>query len=269
MAGSEVVLPMPTGFFYVTILLIMAQARKRTRSEWVTSKKSSRSQGTQTSGQTATFRKANRRHPAGPKKSGNLKQQVASLQKVVRQILPEIKNATIDLAQTNITSSGTITHLTAIGAGTGESERIGEDVTIRSIICKGYFTIMDGATPAVVGARYYRFAVIQDKQQIGDTSSTLTTAFSTSDPVLALPSLSFADRYRYLWVSPLIAGYAVITGNQFAVCNWSWSGTIPVGYNGTASTDITKNGLYFCILTTDNANALDFTGTARVSYTDS
>jgi len=248
--------------------MVVGSSRKRTRAQFVPFRRTFNSQGTQTQGTTAVFRRANRRFAAGPKKSGTLRQQVSSLQRVVRKILPEVKNASIDLGQTNITTAGTVTHLTAITQGIGEDQRIGEDVTLTGIIIKGFFTSVDATPPTTTGS-YYRFALICDKQQVGDTSATISTAFSSTNPVLALPSISFNDRYRYLWVSPLMAGWRITTGNQFPVCNHSWKGSIRVGFNGTASTDITKNGCYFVILTNDGANVLDFTGSARVSYTDS
>jgi len=245
---------------------------KRGRASWVTAPaaKRFRSRGTQTGfrGTQSTFRMANRRTVAGPRKSGTLTQQIRSLRAVVNKILPEIKNLTVDLAQTNITNAGTIQHLTAIADGTGENARVGEDVHVTSIICKGRLQTIDTSNPTGGGGSYYRFVLLTDKQQVGDTAPGVSTVFSSADPTLTLPNVSFADRFRFLWIGPLIAGYSVAGGGALPVCNISWKGNIKVGFNGTANTDIQKNGCYFAILTNDGNNVVDFVGSARVSFTD-
>jgi len=39
-------------------------------------------------------------------------------------------------------------------------------------------------------------------------------------------------------------------------------------YNGTANSDIQKNGIYVVFLTDDGGNVVDFTGVARIGFTD-
>jgi len=216
----------------------------------------------------AGLQRFNRRYPNGPSKKGSLAQQVKSLQRVVKDILPELKNFTVDLGQTNFGVSGTIQHLTGIAQNPAENQRIGEDVTVKSIAIRGKISDMT-STGTLSTPSYYRFYVVKDRQQVNDTTPAISDIFSSTDPVLALPSISFSERFTFLWQSPLLQNNAVLTGNQFPVCTWSWSGTIKVGYNGSGSTDIQKNGIYFVILTTDAGGVVDFTGSARVSFTDS
>jgi len=219
-------------------------------------------------GPTATFKSANRRTAGGPTRRGSLQQQIKSLQKVVKEILPEIKNIGIDLAQTNITSSGTIQHLTAIPQGVTEVTRVGEDVMLREIIVRG--RLSDLTTTGTTSVPfYYRFALVVDKQQVADTAPAVTQVVDTADPVNALPNNSHSERFRFLWVSPLIQNNAVLTGNQFPVCDHTWKGALKIGFNGANSTDIQKNGVYFMILTSDTGNTVDFAGVARLMYTDS
>jgi len=216
----------------------------------------------------AGLQRFNRRYPNGPSKKGSLAQQVKSLQRVVKDILPELKNFTLDIGQTNFGVAGTIQHLSGIAQNPGENQRIGEDITVKSISIRGKISDMT-STGTLSTPSYYRFYVVKDRQQVNDTTPAISDIFSTTDPVLALPSISFSERFTFLWQSPLLQNNACLNGNQFPVATWSWSGTIKVGYNGTASTDIQKNGIYFVILTTDAGGAVDFTGSARVSFTDS
>lgn len=216
---------------------------------------------------TAPFRSANKRRVGGVRSGGTLTQQVKNLQKVVREILPEIKNIGIDLAQTNFTSSGTVTHLTAIPQGVTEVTRIGEDVNLRELFIRGNISNMltTGTTSTPV---YYRFALIFDKQQINDTTPAVTDIFDSADPVRALPNNSNSERFKFVWVSPLICNNSVLNGNQMGVVTHTWRGLLKVGYNGANATDIAKNGAYFVILTSDSSNTVDFTGVARLMFTD-
>lgn len=219
---------------------------------------------------TTAARRFNKRFPRGPRTRGTLYQQVKSLQKVVRDILPELKNASIDLAQTNITSSGAITHLTAISQNTTEVTRIGEDITVTKISIRGALSGQANIDPVTNNVPfYYRFFIVRDKQQVNDTVPAISDIFSSSNPVLALPSVSFADRFQFLWLSPVVSNQQYQTGTRTLIANHDWFGTIKVGYNGTASTDIQKNGIYFGILTSDTGSVVDFTGSARVVFTDS
>lgn len=217
-----------------------------------------------TTGQVSRF---NKRFLRGPSTKGSLYSQVKSLQRVVKDILPEVKNASISLNQTNLSTSGVVVHITAISQSTTATQRIGEDITVKKISVKGKLEQMlsTGTTSTPV---YYRFFLVRDKQQINDTVPANTDIWSNSDPTLALPNISFEDRFSFLWVSPLICNNSVLTGNQMGVCNHQWSGNIKVGYNGVNTSDIQKNGIYFGILTSDTGSTCDFTGEARVSFVD-
>lgn len=209
----------------------------------------------------------NKRFLKGPRTRGTLFQQVKSLQRVVKGILPEVKNAVISLNQTNFTSSGVVVHLTAIAQNTTVVTRIGEDITVKKISLRGKLSSVassSGVTPV-----YYRFFLVKDKQQVNDTSPTISDIWSSTDPVLALPSLSFEDRFSFLWVSPVQTHVGISSGNNTGHIENVWSGNIKVGYNGVNTTDIQKNGIYFGILTDDGNNVVDFTGEARVSFVDS
>lgn len=208
----------------------------------------------------------NKRFLTGPSSRGTLTQQVKSLQRVVKSILPEVKNASISLNQTNITTAGAIVHLTAISQAVTATQRVGEDITVKKISVKGKLTSFAAASNTA--PVFYRYFIVKDKQQVNDTVPAIGDIWSTTDPTLALPSISFEDRFTFLWVSPLQCSNQMLNGPQVPACNKQMSCNIKVGYNGTATSDIQKNGIYFGILTDDGNNIVDFTGEARISFID-
>lgn len=215
----------------------------------------------------ANLRFLAKRYVKGPSTRGTLYSQVKSLQRSIRSVLPEIKQTNVSLSQSNITTAGTISHVTAITGGTGDNNRVGEDIRVKKIAIKGFFgTVASGVTASPV---YYRCYLIVDTQQQGDTTPTLTEVFNQSDPVLQFPSPNFSGRYRFLYCSPIMSNNSIIqgTGNQ-GVIDYTWSGDLKVGYNGGGTTDIQKNGVYFIIQTNDGGNVVDFNGSAFVYFTD-
>lgn len=207
----------------------------------------------------------------GPKTTGTLYAQVKALQRAVKNLGPEKKYTDLTLAQTNITVAGAITHITAIAQGDSISTRTGNAVTVVSIACKG--KIATGANALAVGS-YLRVLVVCDKQQVADTSpapaTIITDGIFTADPVSMLPNTDFLERFRILHSSRLYDGSRIATGTATQDRTWefSWSGNIKVQYNGTASSDIQKNGLYVVFLTDDGGNVLDFSGVSRIGFTD-
>lgn len=209
----------------------------------------------------------NKRTVSGPSKRGTLFNQVRSLQRVVKQILPETKNIDISIANTNIATGATVNHLTAIAQGVTESSRVGEDITLRKLVIKvglnEWTTTNSTSVP-----KYHRLFLVKDKQQISDTSPAYTDIFTTNDPMSAMPLTANAERFVFLYTSPLISTNDLVQGTKSPAFEYSWSGTLRVGFNGTASTDIQKNGLYLVLLTTDSGGFMDLTGTVRLQFTD-
>lgn len=215
----------------------------------------------------ANFRFLSKRYVRGPSTRGSLYSQVKSLQRTIKSVLPELKEVNVNISQTNVTTTGTITHITAIAGGTGDNSRVGEDIRVKKIAIKGFFgSVAAGVTASPV---YYRCYIVVDKQQQADTTPSLTEIFNTSDPILQFPSPNFSERYRFLYVSPIMSNNSIIQGTQNqGVIDFTWSGDLKVGFNGGNTTDIQKNGVYFIIQTNDGNNVVDFNGSSFVYFTD-
>jgi len=217
---------------------------------------------------TRTFSTINRRTTRGPRRTGTLTQQVRSLQRVVRNLAPEIKYLDTSIVITDITSSGNVTHLTAVAQGDTQSTRTGNTINLSTL---HWQIVVRNSTATSLSS--LRYAIVIDKEQVGDTSPAVTDVFSSTDPVVALPSLENLERFRILYMSPLIelgrvqrATGVIATYPQFS--KFTWKGNVKVSYNGAASSDIEKNGVYMIVMTDDSSNTIDFEGVCRIGYTD-
>lgn len=210
---------------------------------------------------TSKYSSFNKRTVAGPRTRGSLYSQVKSLQKVVKRISPEIKNLDVTITQANITTSGTITHISAIPGGSGANARVGNTVDLTGLVLRLALSQTSNGT-------YQRIYVIQDRQQVADTTPSITDIFSTAVPVNAQPNSDNIARFSFLWVSPMIEGTLVNAAQQKTVFEWSWKGSKKISFNGTASSDIEKNGLYVVTLSDQSGNTVDVQGTVRLQFTD-
>lgn len=204
-----------------------------------------------------------RRVVKGPRRTGTLVQQVKALQNAVAALGPELKTHDQTLSLTNITTGHSITHITAIAQGDTVATRTGNAVILKKLNFRGGFT-----ESSMTDGNHYRLCIVQDKQQVADTDPSISDIFNPSSPNTVLPNVNSLERYRVIWMSNSIGGTNTKTG--FGPSSWEYSTNlnVRVGYNGTAGTDIQKNGLYFIVLSDDVSDTVDFSGIVRLQYTD-
>lgn len=229
-------------------------------------------------GRQSTFRGIQRLTRAavrGPSKRGSVFRQVRSLQSYVSGLKPEVKYTDTSLSSENVTTAGTVVHVTAIAQGDTIATRTGDQINVRSIDIRGSLDIPSGATPTAFG--YYRVALVQDKQQVADTAPTAAAIFTSTAPEFLLPNVAALDRFKIIYLSQLFDPRMMVADTDFTsgvpptqmpVFSFSWTGNIKVRYNGTAGTDIQKNGLFVVFLTSEGGNTVDFRGLCRVGFTD-
>lgn len=212
----------------------------------------------------AGFKPFNKRSTAAPSARGSFKQQLASLRRAVKHLAPELKLTDVNLQQSNVTSAGSIQHVTTIAQGTDTNQRVGNTINVRNISIHITYTAASDAT----GTATMRYALVQDKQQIADGPPAVLDVFNSADPKITLPAVGSRERFRVLWMTKPFTQTEMNTGTRPYTREFVWNGNLQVDYNGTATTDQQKNALYFIILIDSTANTADFTGTLRVQYTD-
>lgn len=220
---------------------------------------------------TSRARQFNRRVARTVSGKGPLRSQVKDLQKFARSLAPEVKVIDIDCTSANIALTGAVVHITAVAQSDNVDGRTGNTINVTGVALRGFFTSASDS-PSFGNAR---FALVVDKQQVADTAPTASTIFANSgSAVWALPNNIQRDRFRILWVSHvydlrrlLMDSDNASASTQTNQVEFNWTGNLRVSYNDTAATDIEKNGMYFVILN-DSANTLDYSGIARINYTD-
>jgi len=135
--------------------------------------------------------------------------------------------------------------------------------------CKGIrFICPDDAAVEAIG---FRIAIVQDMQQVGDTDATIAQIFGGGTPIDTFLNVDSLGRFKILYMSKFISNNMVdsTTATMSPVVEWSTECDIPVRYNGTAGTDIQKNGIFFVTLSNDAADTIDTSGTCRLGFIDS
>lgn len=207
--------------------------------------------------------------------SGSVVQQLGRIKRYLGKQSPEIKYFDVALTQADIGDPGSVLHISGIAQGDTLATRTANSITVKSITVRGRLNYPVAITPT--GNSYYRLALVVDLQQVPDTAPALTDVFDQSDPTFIYPNENNLGRFRYLWLSAIYdprrlafaTGLATTTvPTQSPWFSFTWQGNLVVRYNGTAATDIQKNGIYFIVITTDLNDALDITGVARIGYTD-
>jgi len=199
---------------------------------------------------------------------GTVRQQVKRLASQVSRSSPEIKFADTSLVQTNVTTAGAVIELTTIAAGTNQGERISDAIRVKSIsFCLAFGT---SAMSAAVEGIGFRLAIVQDMQQVGDTDATIAQIFGGGTPVDTFLNLDSLGRFKVLYMSKFMPNNMMdsAVGTLSPVVEWSTQCDIPVRYNGTAGTDIQKNGIFFITLSNDSADTIDTGGTCRLGFID-
>lgn len=188
---------------------------------------------------------------------------ILALKKIKKMIQIKYNDESLS---TNIASDApVITHVSAIGAGTDESDRVGDQLLAQSIHLRVQYTQAVDTTAIV------RTIIVIDRQQVGDTAPTFAQLL-TSASVEQNLNLSTAGRFQVLWdhtkvLMPLSADANI----KYYINKYiKLRKPVSIRYNGTASTDIQKNGIYLMQIS-DRAAAsspVGQTGTIRLGYTD-
>lgn len=230
--------------------------------------------------QAAKVNQSNRTLAVLPKARGTLRQQVASIRRSLRVLAPERKFIDVDCTASNIASPGTVIHVTKIAQGDTVADRTGNGVKLQLLSLRGRISTPIDTIPGTTPTRnsYYRVALVQDKQQIADTSPGLTDIFNPSNPVTVQLAVTALKRFRVLWMSnvfdPRMLLMATSLENtsacptQMTTFEYNWTGNQEIRFNGTATSDIEKNGVYLIYFSDDANSTLDIGASVRLGFTD-
>lgn len=158
-----------------------------------------------------------------------------------------------------LNSSGVIVPITSIAQGDTSSGRTGNSILVRNIMFRVATAMHSAATNT-----FYRFMLIQDTQQVGDTSPAVTDVLESASYLSPL-STANAGRFKVLWSKTLKSSSA---GSTSLLIDKYWKVYSHVRYNGSASTDINKNGYYLLMLSSEATNVPTIVYQYKVGYHD-
>lgn len=154
-------------------------------------------------------------------------------------------------------------YLTGIAQGDTNSNRTGNSVLLKSIYLRGTMVINN----AVSANTRVTLLLIKDKQQVSDTSPAITDMLVSSTDPNTLNALGTLGRFQTLWrksytLYPVSGGRPAITIDKYFKLQDH------VRFNGTASTDIQKNGYYLVAITSEPTNYPSIVINSRISFHD-
>lgn len=213
----------------------------------------------------------------------NLAKRVMRLSKLVALRKPELKHFDTSLSAINISdTAGASQNLVAIGNGTDDLGRIGDSIRITRIQGHVRISTASGSLGSLPSAEeMIRMNVVQDTQQVSDTIPGPISVFASVGPATQLTNESFNhNRFRVLAASPLFIGARLVAEGTPAAITYFTSPTqssvwefdlkcnIVCSYNGTAATDIERNGIYLMWRSSVAADTVDSDGLVCVWFTD-
>lgn len=151
-------------------------------------------------------------------------------------------------------NTAVITPLNNIAQGDGQSQRTGNSILMKKLMRMQYNT-------TAVANTLVREILFIDKQQVADTAPVVGDILESSLPIAALLKTT-SGRFQILEDNLYTLNSASTTGRVFRKSRMLHKHAF---FNGTASTDIQKNGLYKLAIS-DTVCAL--TGMYRLVYHD-
>lgn len=162
----------------------------------------------------------------------------------------------------NISTSGSVFPLTDISMGDGTAQRTGNSILVRSLSYRYSVEI----NSSVTNNTRVLMLLVQDTQQIADTTPTITDVLDSSTPE-SLLSRTNAGRFKVLkrksfHLTPPSGGDPLKEHSGYLNLYSH------VRYNGTTATDIQKGGYYLMFLSSETTNTPTVRGNFRLGYHD-
>lgn len=183
--------------------------------------------------------------------------------RLLSQRKPEVKfHDQTSTSTVSIAGGSTVIATCSIPQGTSGQERIGSDVTIKSMNIRGYFQKGSAAT----GATFVRMMVIQAMTDDSPTSATIfdavpyTTSFRNMDHTTDFRVVY--DRVYKLTQDSNVGQYFRLNFNKFPARRVQWDETDTTGANAQ------KGKIYVLFTSEEPTNPASYTITTRLRYID-
>lgn len=174
----------------------------------------------------------------------------------------EKKKYDVEVTATTVSSSGAVYSLSGIAQGDTDQLRNGNSILCQNLYLRGVVAQPNNLTGM------FRLIIFLDKQQVSDTSPSLTDVI---DP-------TFSNYYNAPLNNLTVGRFKILKDTKFHTEPGS-AITIPFKYfipltghhmrfNGTASTDIQKGGIYILVVSDKGALFPTIEYVSRLTFTD-
>lgn len=184
------------------------------------------------------------------------------INKIAKETKPEAKYLDTTASSTNFGTSGLFINLNYPAIGTGDVNRIGDSILLKSITIRGYVYMSAAATASV-----YRIILLNDKEnKVTTVGGVLDTALvGTSNLVNA--SKTHDNRFQTKF---LMDKFGVLdTDGQYVKRFHAYIKLNKrVQFNNTSGTAIVNNYLRFLVCSNESTNVPNITFTARLHFAD-
>lgn len=194
----------------------------------------------------------------GEKIGGSIGAIASKVKNIIEELNVEHKHID-DVISTAALTTGVVYPLVIVPQGLGASDRTGNSIKVTSLLLR--YAIAAGLSNC-----HCRVMVFRDNQQIGDTTPALGDVLQFVDIYSPLDASTNVGRFSILYdkTHNLVVGGDSAQTNLIKVFKKL---NTRVRFNGSALTDIQKNGLYMAFLS-DNANNPQLTYRSRVRFVD-
>lgn len=175
--------------------------------------------------------------------------------------LVNVEKHKLDTAfSTTFATTAGVSLINAIATGDGEGARTGNSILMKYAYL--YFNMARNAS-STASTDFVRVVCVVDKEQVGDTTPGYDAVFESQAPLAMINKLN-VGRFSILYDKTfnITANNPAITIKEMIPLN------MHARYNGTASTDIEKNGVYIMFIGTNGTNVPTFQGNVRLAYYD-
>lgn len=162
-------------------------------------------------------------------------------------------------ATSNISSTGTVVHLSSIAQGDTSSGRTGNSILSRNLLLR----IAIANNVSAVNT-FHRVMLVWDTQQIGDTSPTISDILESVSYLSPLATAT-VGRFKILYTKTFSTN---TVNNTNKIIDKYFNFNKHIRYNGTAGADIQKNGLYLVMLSDQAINTPTYFYQYKLGYHD-
>lgn len=160
---------------------------------------------------------------------------------------------------TTVNSTGSITHITGVAIGDTLSTRTGSSILDRDLHIRIVWQKGVAATITVT-----RFIIVQDKQQIADTSPAVLDILNSAD-VVSHYQPDIEGRFKILKdITTVLDISNVVKAADFKLD----LSNVHTGYNGINGSDIQKNGIYILMISNEPTNVPTISWISRFRFYD-